>query len=54
MYIYTFIMDKSHEKPGTRGIKLKVFRNNLKIVCDAICNRPYACMCICIAYRSYD
>ena len=33
--------DKSHENPGTPGTKLKVFRNNLKILCHPICNRRF-------------
>ena len=33
--------DKSHENPGTRGTKLKVFRNNLKILYHPIFNYYY-------------
>jgi len=32
---------KSHENPGTPGTKLKVFRNNLKMLCHPICNQLY-------------
>ena len=35
---YQAINDESHENPGTPGTKLKVFRNNLKMLCHPICN----------------
>jgi len=35
---YQVINDKSHENHGTPGTKLKVFRNNLKILCHRIRN----------------
>jgi len=33
---YQVINDRSHENPGTLGIKLKVFENNLEIQCHPI------------------
>jgi len=33
--------DESHENPGTPGTKLKVLRNNLKMLCHPICNWLY-------------
>jgi len=38
---YQVITDKSHENAGTPGTKLKVFRNNLQILCHPICNWLY-------------
>jgi len=35
---YQVIDHESHEIPGTPGTKLKVFRNNLKMLCHPICN----------------
>ena len=42
---YQVIDDKSHENPGTPGNILKVFRNNLKILCHPICNWLNLCLC---------
>ena len=38
---YQAINDESRENPGTPGTKLKVFRNNLKMLCHPICNWLY-------------
>jgi len=38
---YQVIHDATHENPGTSGTKLKVFRNNLKMLCNPICNWLY-------------
>jgi len=38
---YCVIKVESHENPGTSGTKLKVFRNNLKILCHPICSWLY-------------
>ena len=38
---YQVINDESHENPGTPGTKLKVFRNNLKMLCHPICKWLY-------------
>jgi len=35
------IKGTSNKNPGTPGTKLKVFRNNLKMVCHPICNWLY-------------
>jgi len=42
---YQVIDDTSHENPGTPGNILKVFRNNLKILCHPICNWLNLCLC---------
>jgi len=39
--------DKSHENPGTPGTKLKVLKNNLKILCHPICNRLFFTFSLC-------
>ena len=41
---YQVINDESHENPGTPGTKLKVFRNDLQIMCHPICNWLYIWM----------
>ena len=38
---YRLINDESHENPGTPGTRLKVFRNNVKMLCHPICNWLY-------------
>jgi len=35
---YQILDDESHENAGTPGTELKVFRNNLKMLCHPICN----------------
>ena len=40
---YQVIHDKSHENPDTPSTKLKVFRNNLKILCHRIRSWLYHC-----------
>jgi len=38
---YQVINHQSHENPGAPGTKLKVFRNNVKMLCHPICNWLY-------------
>jgi len=35
---YQVMNDESHENPGTPGTTLKVFRNNLMMLCHPFCN----------------
>jgi len=49
--LYQVINNKSHENPGTPGTKLRVFRNNLKMLCHNIGNwlyvrYQYVCVCV--------
>jgi len=48
---YQVINDESHENPGTPGTELKVFRNNIKILCRPFYNWLYTWMCpfVCVS-----
>jgi len=45
--LYQVIHDESHENHGTPGTELKVFENNLKILCHPIYNWLYVFENIC-------